>query len=113
MDELIAASGSNLPKSELQKIIEEANRQLAEKTAAMKAEEERRRGEREEAEREAEEVKARERAERKKLREQKHALQRGSEGTGLLEKVEKKEKEGKPNFEKALSMQVFSLGNVG
>lgn len=44
MDELIAASGSNLPKSELQKIIEEANRQLAEKTAAMKAEEERRRG---------------------------------------------------------------------
>jgi len=114
MEEAIAASGTHIPKSELQKILEEANRQLAKKTAAMKAEEERRREEMALVEREAEEVKARERAERKKLREQKHASQKGDD-------KRHHDKEGKSKLEKDFSVQVIfhcgakficSLGNM-
>jgi hypothetical protein len=91
MDEMVASTGSNIPKSELQKILEEANKQLAEKTAAMKAEEEKRKAEMALAEREAEEVKTRERAERKRLREQRAIEKAG--GSGHEKEKSKMEKE--------------------
>jgi hypothetical protein len=64
---------NNLQKSEFQKIIDEANRQMAEKQAAEKAEEERRRLELEREEQEAMEAKARERAERKIRRDERNS----------------------------------------
>jgi len=64
--------GVTLQKSEFQKIIEEANRQMAEKLIAEKAEVERRRMELEKEEQEAAETKARERAERKMKRDERH-----------------------------------------
>jgi hypothetical protein len=70
VDELISPQGVTLQKSEFQKIIDEANRHMAEKIAAEKAEEERRRAELEKEEQEAAEAKAKERAERKEKREQ-------------------------------------------
>jgi hypothetical protein len=109
-----AASGTHIPKSELQKILEEANKQLAEKTAAMKAEEEKRREEMILVEREALEVKARERAERKKLREQKRVTHK-DEGKGhdkvekIHEKVEKPKSDGKSKVEKDFSIQVLCV----
>jgi hypothetical protein len=118
MDEMVAATGSNIPKSELQKILEEANKQLAEKTAAMKAEEEKRRAEMALAEREAEEVKARERAERKKLREQRAIEKAGGSGhekekskmekeRSKVEKERSKVEKERSKVEKDFSIQVF------
>lgn len=62
--------GVTLQKSEFQKIMDEATRHIAEKLAAEKAEEERRRAALEKEEQEAAEAKARERAERKLKRDQ-------------------------------------------
>lgn len=79
-------------KSELGRIIEEANRHLAEKTAQQKAEEERKRLELEKEEREAAEAKALERAERKQRHERRV--------------LESEKKEGKSKLEKQMSLQV-------
>ena len=69
----VSTTGTSIAKSELERIIEEANRQLLEKQVAMKEEEERVKTEREREEMEAMEAKAKERAERKAAREQRHA----------------------------------------
>jgi hypothetical protein len=96
LDETIAASGSNLPKNELAKYIEEANRQIAEREAALKVEEEKKRLEREREEQEEAEAKAKERSERKLQKEQRH-----NSGSNL-----DPSKENKSKFEKELSQQV-------
>lgn len=82
-----AATGSSLQKSELAKIIEEANRQLAEQKAAQKLEEEKKRMELELEDKEAAEVKAKERAERKSQREQSQKNRSQSDGISKLEKL--------------------------
>lgn len=81
------------------KIIEEANRQLAEKTAAQKAEEERKREEFEREEKEAAEAKAKERAERKIQRDQRQQYQHQRNQSNS-------HSDGKSKLEKQLSMLV-------
>ena len=87
-----------MQKPDLQKIIEEANRQLTEKQAAQKAEEERKRAEKEREEQEAAEAKAKERAERKLLRDERHRR--------LAEGHTEAPKDGKTKLEKQFSAQV-------
>jgi hypothetical protein len=117
-----------IPRSELQKIIEEANRRLREQNEMLREEEERRRGEEEEKQREEEEVKALERRERKTAREAKRRERERKDGRGdvSVERVEmdqgekghvdvgkSKERkhdgaheEGKSKLEKEFSLQV-------
>jgi hypothetical protein len=66
---------SQLPKSEFQKIIDGASRQVAEKLEKERLEEERRLEREAEEEREMEEAKKKERAERRAKREQRHLME--------------------------------------
>jgi hypothetical protein len=106
LDESIASSGSNLPKNELAKYIEEANRQIAEREAALKVEEEKKRLEKEREEQEEAEAKAKERSERKlHQKEQRHHKSQSES--------KDPSKENKSKFEKELSQQVsFVEGKV-
>lgn len=103
LDESIASAGSNLPKNDLAKYIEEANRQIAEREAAQKAEEEKIRLEKEREELEAADAKAKERAERRLQKEHHHSHKgHGESNPDPL-------KESKSKFEKELSQQVSRL----
>jgi hypothetical protein len=101
VEEPVQPDVSVLQKSELQKFIEEASRQQAEKLAAQKAEEERKREEVEKEEKEAAEAKAKERAERKLQRDQHRHQRRASDPDTA--------KSGKSKLEKELSVQVKSI----
>ena len=93
------AENPTLPKSDLQKIIEDARKQQEEKMAAQKAEEEKRRVEMEKEEKETAEAKAKERAERKSKRDSQRHQRRMSES-------ETPTKNGQSKLEKELSVQV-------
>lgn len=106
LDESIASTGTNLPKNELAKYIEEANRQIAEREAAQKAEEEKKRLEREREEQEAAEAKAKERAERRLQKEHRHSHK------GQSDSNPDALKDNKSKFEKELSQQVHSVDSL-